>query len=528
MSAVATLSRPQRQCFDRGDIVGLIEAFGADDNPSALARFVIELRRENVATLGDHEAFVRHTSEGELRQVIRPVRLSVHDGTLYRIGGGVRNRPLVASSIKRDEDGKLIAYDVVPPTWKLGNENRAGGWKEWQHDHRGVDAVVWEEVELPARGPAMLTFEGFSRVNSVVGASIVPLPTVVVDGEKKTNPYVQRSESRGGGLGDVQRIVTAVGVVALSPITGNPVVVHYTLDYDPAKEFAHMLARIEGDHPNDCYLITEEEASHLRESEPQEFRRWKYHPLYGGVGYFFDLRLDKVRRAYAEFIQLLAFAQRKANTVALRNAMKRHPAFSIHHVETRSNGTATIPVVGWAMQGDAHQRVQRLADRLKVGGTEAALAEVEAGAEIIDVTAANTNEGQVVERAADGAETLEADEDADQRATRALDAPREEFGGNLLDQVAKLGQHEPTVTSAVEGTAAAEAIKARVSAPVPKLNPAPVKGERDTLIEFIESALELVTLTQQEGLGYEPDTMDIAELRAVKVKINTMLDGANR
>ena len=471
------LISPTRQALAalaRGDTAGLMQAFNND--PAALAQFAIETRRQNVATLGAHDAFVRRTANGAIRQIIRPVKLSTKDGTLYQIGGGTKKRPV------DPETGRWIGKCDV---------------QEWQN--KNGRRVRWEEVEVPTDGPAILTHEGLQRCNEVVGASIVSPPTVVVDGERRTNPYVDRAPSKTG-LGDVRRIVLCTSVVGFAPATGNPVVVNYTLDYDPAKELAHMLAKIADDSPEDCYLTTEAEAEAERQGDNGR-TRWQFHSLYAGVGYFYDLRLDAVRRAYREFIQILAFATRKAQTVCLRNAMKRHPAFSRHHAITDDRGEAIIPVIGWTSEGDALDQVQRIGEALRRGDT--GLDDVEA--QVVDVDEVYEPEG---------------DADAEAAAQRVLSPPQEEAGGSLLDQVsvaredreAQLAEAVP-VQSAIPGTSTK-------GKPVAEAGGA---HRRNVLLDKVAQGMDYLTAEQARSLP-DPTTLDEDALRGVLTQINTMLD----
>jgi len=248
-----------------------------------LAHMLVEIRRENVAVLGDHEAFVRRTPSGSLFQVLKPVRLSIHDGSLFRLPA--KKRPYYAGT---DKPFKGDTKKAAPGT------------------------VEWRETEVSKK--ADVTYPGFLRLNGVAGCAVGQPPTVIVDGEPKTNPYVQRGEpSRGKGLGDIQRVVIGVTVVGPAPATGNPVVVNYTLEYDPAKDLQHMLAAISEEHGDDCYLIDEPDF------EPRA--GWKFTPVFGGVGYAYNLRLKDVNGAYSDFIQLLQNAVKKAQAASATTAM---------------------------------------------------------------------------------------------------------------------------------------------------------------------------------------------------------------
>lgn len=331
-------TRPLLEAFRRGDVTGLLAQLGLDklDGPTAvavrtLAELGVETRRESISVLGAHEAFVRRTRAGDLRQVIMPVRLSLADKTLYQIPIRKPHDP---------ETGELIT----------------GNWKTWQDRTR--KKAEWKDA---VQTSAEVSYQGYLRLNGVAGCAVGSPPTVMVDGEPRTNPYLQRADMGNGRLGDIIRVVIALTVVGPTPATGNPVVVNYTLDYDPSKDLQHMLAKVADDHPNECYLIDE--------SDVEKKPGWKFVPLYGGVGYHVNLRVEAVRGVYAEFVNLLQNALKKAQTIARRNAMKSHPALAVHTCEVDKNGRAVVPVVGWAGDQSAMDKWTALVSRLSRGQT---------------------------------------------------------------------------------------------------------------------------------------------------------------
>ena len=334
------LDRAGMDALRRGDRAGLLRSFGIvlADAPESLraglervAELAMELRRSSVAVLGNSEAFVRRTASGSLSQVLMPVTLKLADKTLFQIP---KRTPL-------DPDGNPVGNI---DKWKAANPNKR---------------IQWKDVPQKA---ADVTYPGLLRINGVAGCAVGQPPSVMVDGEPRTNPYVERTVRADAQLGDIRRVVIAVIVVGPAPATGNPVVVNYTLDYDPAKDLHHMLAEVSSKHPDECILSDEQE---VRDAERKP--GWKFTPIYGGVGYHYNLRCDEIAGVYADFINLLQNAVKKAQTVARRNAMKAHPATAFHTVEVDSAGRAVVPVIGWASNDAAMVRWQEMCERLARG-----------------------------------------------------------------------------------------------------------------------------------------------------------------
>lgn len=320
----------------QGNAQGLAEALGND--PVKVAEFALELRRESVAVIGDYEAFVRHTPGGSLRQIVKKVPLGLGDGTVWQI----KKRQPVCTVQDHDCYGKAIDT----------RSHKSG--------YRWMEAVVGDP------GKAELSYTGYLRLNAVASCAVGQPPVVIVDGEQKTNPFVERMKRPDGRPGDICRIVIAVVVVGPAPATGNPTVVSYTLDYDPTKDFAHMLARIAKDHPDDCKLANEWEVG----LEDNRKEGWAFLPVAVGIGYHFNLQIEAVREAMADYINIQGQAMKKAQTVARRNAMKAHPALGgvAQSVRIDANGRAFLAGVGWCpTDGRDLERWQEIQERLSKG-----------------------------------------------------------------------------------------------------------------------------------------------------------------
>jgi hypothetical protein len=327
----------------RGDVHGVLQ-HARDDNMEQseyLARLLIEYRRQSTAVLGSHEAFIRRRSNGTLQQVIEPVRVSVANGDVYQLP---MNRPYF-----RKPDG-------------TAGERIRGSTRDIPKDR-----VIWVD-ENSHQG--MLTFQGFQRVNSVASCSLPQPAVVTVDGEPRTNPFVHRAVRRDGRPGDVWRVVCGVLVIGPAPATGNLVAVSYVLDYDPAKDLQHMLAEVADKHPVACRLVSENDAAAKRAG-------WHYVDVYGGVGYAFDLTVEAIQTVYRKFINMMKHAEKKAQTVARRNAMRSHPALGPYATVTLDDfGRAVLPVRGWTMTADTEAQWEELARNLERGKPLPELAEV--------------------------------------------------------------------------------------------------------------------------------------------------------
>jgi hypothetical protein len=407
--------------FQRGDVDGVVAALlnpYVDTDGAELAalrdavQLAVELRRQNVAVIGSHEAFVRHTPAGALRQVIAPVRLSLAEGTLYQI------------PVRRQVNG------------------------QWQ-----------SVIEDPSK--AQVSYQGLLRINAVAGCAVGMPPFVNVDGQERTNPYRQTSTR-----GDIERIVVAVNVVGPAPWTGNPVVVQYVLDTDPAKDLQHMLMELAKRRGMDetVFLIDIEQwEAYAATIEGVARYRWKWIPLYAGVGIAHDLRDEEVRKVYTKYVNLLQNALKKALTVARRNAMKAHPALAFHSLRVDGDGNATVRGTGWAANEGDMGRYMELMDRLARGLTPA----VDLDLEVHEVEETYDPEAHVV-------------------------------GDDTIDAVADESDE-------VELTPEAE--------------------RRNGLIAQIDDGLALLNTAQVGSLDYRPGEQTATELQGVLARLNAIVDG---
>lgn len=326
-----------------------------------LAAYVVELRRENVATIGSADAFVRRTETGELRQVIAPVTLSLGDGTLYQLPE--RNE-------KRHRDNPDVVWD-------------------WRNDKKVP--YVWRAV-IKNPDQATVSAEGYLRMNAVAGCSVQLPPTVMVDGNGRSNPCVNRDAE-----GDVDRIVIDVYVAGPAPLTGNLVVVQYRLDLNPQIDLLHMLSAVmkgkgrqwqrgggnsdaDADDAMDAdredagagaavVLMSRDDYNEFRaELEPRERRKWAWKRMQGSIGLAHNLANAAVKAAYDKYLGIVDNAVKKAQTVARRNAMKAHPALARHTVHLAAGqDTVVVPVTGWTSTGADLDRYTRALDALARG-----------------------------------------------------------------------------------------------------------------------------------------------------------------
>jgi hypothetical protein len=295
-----------------GMVRALLDDFDGDKDKAMmeLARISIQHRRRDIAVLGKHDVFVRHTADGSLMMVVQAVELSTDAGDIYQIKDSVK-------------------------------------------------VTHWEgkrKVEQWVRNPAaMVQYQGVQKMNAVAGLSIGQPPMIFVDGEKRSNPYIERDDE-----GNVMRIVIQIVVIGPAPVTGNPVAVSYLHDHDPRKDLIDMMIWLEKESKG---------VELVKKTDPRcEELRYKFFSMYAGIGYLCDLTHSNVREKIATFNNTLGLSPRKAQTVAKRNALLSHPALGGNKsVLVDESGKAKVAVIGWAGDSSMLDQYKELADRVSKG-----------------------------------------------------------------------------------------------------------------------------------------------------------------
>jgi hypothetical protein len=213
----------------------------------------------------------------------------------------------------------------------------------------GLVKAVKAQVRLDERkghlaeiqGKVMITGAGYNEMNKVAGVSVItPEKLTLPDGSVVVNPY-PIIEPVSGSISKVWVKKMAIG---LSPI-GNLVITTSTLLYDIQMYFIQDLVKKIKYSAAAGRLCME---SMLTDQDRQKgiFCR-----IEGELGVWADFSNKDVLTCIETFVQNKLFAERKAQTIAERNAMKKHPALATTLViptGPEKARTAVVNVVGFS------------------------------------------------------------------------------------------------------------------------------------------------------------------------------------
>lgn len=270
------------------------------------------------------------------------------------------------------------------------------------------------------QGKGFITVVGMDYINRVAGVTILTPAQVVVDGKPMPNPYIERDES-----GMVKSVIVRKMAIGRAP-TGQLVATDYVLSYNRHALLLQMLAKKSAKFPSAVFLGSREEDPREQEiaietvvwsrdrngkahKSTQEEKiggggRWQFYELDRNLGYWVNLSHPEVQAMMADYINIIATLERRAQSIAARNAMAHHPAIGGAYATRTSDGKWVKVVYGLRYEQDPAGLKKALED---VESGKASVEEVQP-AEVIQIEGpveqesvveelAHAHEGEVVD-----------------------------------------------------------------------------------------------------------------------------------
>ena len=199
-------------------------------------------------------------------------------------------------------------------------------------ESKGHLAVIQNKVSVTAAG--------FYELNKVAGISIItPEKLTLPDGSVVTNPFPILDPQSG----TISKVWVKKMAVGYGP-TGNIVITSSTLLYDIAMYFIQdMVKKIKYNAKAGKFCI--ESVLTKEEKETGIFLK-----IEGAIGVWANLKEKDAQTCLETFVQNKLYAERKAQTIAERNCLKKHPSLAISIVDnqgTENNHYASVDVIGY-------------------------------------------------------------------------------------------------------------------------------------------------------------------------------------
>ncbi|MHC1681353.1 MAG: hypothetical protein AB6733_00070 [Clostridiaceae bacterium] len=187
---------------------------------------------------------------------------------------------------------------------------------------------------------AMITAAGYNHMNTIAAVSIItPEKLTLPDGNIVVNPYPIIDPDSG----TIDKVWVKKISIGFSPI-GNLVMTSSTLLYDIKMYFIQDLNKKIMNNKNAGRMCMEEMLSE------DEKKTGMFLRIQGHMGMWINLQEADVLKCMETYIQNKLFAERKAQTIAERNCLKKHPALAQVYVDAQGgqyNHFGYVDVIGY-------------------------------------------------------------------------------------------------------------------------------------------------------------------------------------
>jgi len=272
---------------------------------------------------------------------------------------------------------------------KMGHIYKMYSGKEKGEGEEGKDHAVFKFI---------VTAAGYVHLNKVPGISILTPQQIVVDGQVRSNPHIERNP-RTKAIENVNIRKLGIGY---SP-AGNVVVVDKTLFYNVYTYFIQSIqakmkrkkwGKDEKAFPNAAKYGIEQE-------RPKGEGRWAFFATEPPLGLWVNYDDDAIIDCLEEHTQRQRFGDRIAQKIVERNIFKDHPAIGISQVKGIDGGAkgwlASATVYGWRNE----MKPKDMTDIVKQTEEGAATAEFDIRAETLDGTEPEEERAALAEVAGD-------------------------------------------------------------------------------------------------------------------------------
>jgi hypothetical protein len=237
---------------------------------------------------------------------------------------------------------------------------------------RGVMTLREREGQLAdIQGKVMITAAGYNEMNKIAGVSVLtPDFLSLPDGRAVPNPFPIIDPATQS----ISKVWVKKLAVGYSP-TGNLVITSSSLLYDIQMYFVQdLVKKVKANRAAGRICMKSSVTD-------DEFKHGAFYAIEGGVGVWADMENIEVIKCVETFVQNKLFAERKAQTVAERNVLKKQPALSQVYVEpTGAQGARQARVTVYGFTSDLTKE-----DLLKIAAQASADRPVEFDGHMIEV-----------------------------------------------------------------------------------------------------------------------------------------------
>jgi len=175
-----------------------------------------------------------------------------------------------------------------------------------------------------------ITSSGYTYMNKVAGITLLTPGIVVADGKEKPNPYVERNPRTRA----IDAVILRKIAIGYNP-AGNVVGIDKTLYYLPFTYFIQSIQAkmkaVEWENGRPTDKLENPNAGKIGEAgeKPKSPGSWVFFPIEEPIGIWINYEDPAIRGCLDEHTQRQRFADRIAQKIVERNALRDHPAIGI-------------------------------------------------------------------------------------------------------------------------------------------------------------------------------------------------------
>ena len=206
-----------------------------------------------------------------------------------------------------------------------------------------------KEIATVAKS-TIITVVGYNRLNQVAGLHAMTPSSIIIDGKEQSNPFVEYDSK-----GEAKKVIVRKMAIGYSPV-GNLVVTDVVRHYNFDAYYMQDLQSKAKWKPDAARFGTELSCPFAPDAQIEYKNDLAYCKEKGKIylfkrvkdieGIWINPASEEIAEVYNSHTQHQKFGEVIAQNVALRNALKSHPAIATTNVIAQ-NGTADVTVYGY-------------------------------------------------------------------------------------------------------------------------------------------------------------------------------------
>ncbi len=197
-------------------------------------------------------------------------------------------------------------------------------------------------------GKTLITTKGYQFLNRVAAINTLLPREIIIDGHAYPNPHIERDPVSKAILTANVRVMG----IGYSPV-GNQVIIDRTVYYNTYTYLLQsIMAKMNKVRYKDGKATNEKLYPNCAvygasDEPPDKLGKWVFLPISAPLGLWVNYQDEAIQACLEEHIQRQRFGDRIAQSIAIRNVLKDHPAIGVSEVSADDEGKAKVTVYAW-------------------------------------------------------------------------------------------------------------------------------------------------------------------------------------